>query len=398
MRVSMKKVVAVLVSVAVTGFVAGSTTTQAADVLPRTEFPQCSPERQVYCIAGVSFVEPIGEKPGVWFPNGTPVTDAAGAATASVFPTFDKVPYPGRWSYQGFDQTRGHDGVYVSVRPANEFSDSMLIAIEPAGVGAAGRVERVRDPNTNRVASLAADMTVRVTVRLGSLIPSLTIGVANVAYVNKALDGETPVLTFEGSPVPVPIQAKSSDCADETGVAVAKPYQLYALVVFENGRDPFGIPGLSGDMLVMSNGVCRLSTPTWSPEALAFSFVASAPHFAPDGTTVNRGFYRAFIPTTDAGMLWGLSDPKQAATALELIFEDTESGSVSVEKRVAVQKAVTKDGVVVRPERIAISFTNFQFSSPKMIVQVKKSRLKQLKASQKRLIIKNRAINKKNRG
>jgi hypothetical protein len=165
---------------------------------------------------------------------------------------------------------------------------------------------------------------------------------------------------------------------------------------------------LSGDILISSNGVCKLTSPTWSAETLSFSFIASAPHFAPDGTTVNRGFYRAAIPTTDAGMLFGISNPAQAATALDLVFEDTEFGQVSVEKRVAVQKAKVKEEIdpktkkkttkVIRPEQIVISFTNFQFSSPKMTVKVKAAKLKQFKSSQKSLFKKNQVINRKNKG
>jgi hypothetical protein len=261
------------------------------------------------------------------------------------------------------------------------------------------------------VRSLNPDTSMRVVVRLGALIPAITVAVSNTEEVGKSIanksvdDDGIPVITFQGAPVPVPIATSSRDCADETGKAAAKPYQLYALVSFENSRDPFGIPGLSGDILVSSNGACRLTTPTWSPETLSFSFVASAPHFAPDGTTVNRGFYRAFIPTTDAAMLFGISDPKQAATALELVFEETEGGAVSVEKRVAVQKAKTRKVIdpktkkkiteVVRPEQIVIAFTNFQYSSPKMTVRVKKSSLARLKAAQKRLVVQNRALHKK---
>ena len=401
------KVLTLMSSVALLGVVAQGHSAQAADILPRTDFPICSADRNTYCISEVTFIEVAGEVAGVWTPTGTPTTNSAGTPVATTFPTFEKVPYAGRFSYAGFDVTRGYDGVYVRVGPANEFTDTMMIAIEPAGTGSDGRVARVKDEATGKVRSLAADMGVRVSVRLGSLIPALTVGVSNTAEVNKTIDGETPVITFTGYPVPVPIQNKSTDCVDETGVAAAKPYQLFAIVVFENGRDPFGIPGLSGDILISSNGVCKLTSPTWSAETLSFSFIASAPHFAPDGTTVNRGFYRAMIPTTDAGMLFGISNPAQAATALDLVFEDTEFGQVSVEKRVAVQKAKTKEEIdpktkkkttkVIRAEQIVISFTNFQFSSPKMTVKVKAAKLKQFKSSQKNLFTKNQAINRKNK-
>jgi len=373
----------------------------AAEILPRADFPICSPDRMVYCISEVTFIEPTGEKPGAWVPNGT-------SATGAVFPTFEKVPYAGRFSYDGFDVTRGYDGVYVRVGPANEYTDTMMLAIEPAGPSAAGQVGRVKDETTGKVRSLAADMGVRVVVRLGALKPAITVGVSNTAEVNKSIDGETPVISFTGYPVPVAIQNSSKDCVDETGIAAAKPYQLYALVVFENGRDPFGIPGLSGDILVSSNGTCKLTSPTWSAETLSFAFTASSPHFAPDGTTVNRGFYRASIPINDAAMLFGITDPKVAATALDLVLEDTEAGSVSVEKRVAVTKPVMKSEIdpktkkktetEVKPSTIVISFTNFQYSSPKMTVKVKASQLAKYKKAQKSLVKVYKTKNAKNKG
>ena len=337
MRKGFRKVAWLFVVPGLLGFAVASKTVNAAtEILPRADFPVCSATRMIYCISEVTFIEVAGEKPGVWVPTGT-------SATGAIFPTFDKVPYAGRFSYDGFDVARGYDGVYVRVGPANEYTDTMMLAIEPAGPGANGKVARVKDETTGKVGSLAADMGVRVVVRLGALIPAITVGVTNTAEVNKFWDGDTPVLSFTGYPVPVAIQNSSNDCVDETGVAAARPYQMYALVVFENGRDPFGIPGLSGDILISSNGTCKLTSPTWSAETLSFAFTASSPHFAPDGTTVNRGFYRAAIPINDAAMLFGIEDPKLAVTALDLVMEDTEGGSVSVEKRVAVTKPVLGD-------------------------------------------------------
>ena len=184
-----RKIITLLTSAALLGLVAQGRTAQAADILPRTDFPICSTERNTYCIAEVTFIEIEGEKPGVWTPTGTPITDTAGTAVAATFPTFEKVPYAGRYSYPGFNVARGYDGVYVRVGPANEYTDTMMIAIEPAGTGADGRVARVKDEATGKVASLAADMAVRVSVRLGSLIPALTVGVSNTAEVNKTCFG-----------------------------------------------------------------------------------------------------------------------------------------------------------------------------------------------------------------
>ncbi len=398
MKNSTRTFIAVLLAPTLIGLtIPGSSLKAAPEILPRTDFPICSTERNIYCISEVTFIEVVGEKPGVWVPNGTPATDAAGAAVVTSYSTFDKVPYAGRFSYAGFDVTRGYDGVYVRVGPANEYTDTMMIAIEPAGPGATGQVGRVKDNTTGKVRSLAADMAMRVSVRLGALIPAITIGISNTAEVNKTVDGTTPVFTFTGYPVPVPIQNSSKDCVGETGTAVAKPYQLFAVVVFENGRDPFGIPGLSGDILISTNGVCKITSPTWDAATLSFAFTASAPHFAPDGT-VNRGFYRATIPATDAAMLFGIADPKQAATALDLVFEDTESGQVSVEKRVAVTKPIlAANKTVIKQSNIVISFTNFQFSSPKMTVKVKAAKLSQFKKSQKKLFPLTQAINRKSK-
>jgi len=70
-----------------------------------------------------------------------------------------------------------------------------------------------------------------------------------------------------------------------------------------------------------------------------------------------------------------------------------------------VQKAKTRKVIdpktkkrvdeVVRAEQIVISFTNFEYSSPKMTVRVKQSSLAKFKVAQKRLMVKNRALHKK---
>jgi hypothetical protein len=104
-------------------------------------------------------------------------------------------------------------------------------------------------------------------------------------------------------------------------------------------------------------------------------------------------------------MLFGIADPNVAATALDLVFEDTEYGAQSVEKRVAVTKAIEakkdkkgKEIAAAVPSKIVISFTNFQFSSPKMTVKVKSSQLSKFKSKQKSLVKTYRAKNAKNKG
>lgn len=277
--------------------------------LPRTAFPSCSASQTTYCISEVVLTDGGVTRTAKWVPNGSPTLDASGAPNTKTFTTFGSSGsnYPGRWSYDGFPvATREFDGVYVEVDPANEFTDNMLITVEPAGPSAAGVVGRVKDPATNSVTSLPADLRVKVTVRLGALNPAVTMAVGSDVTVTRTLDGTVQVMTFEGSPTAVAQQASSADCDSTTSVAKAKPNQLFAFVAFKNGRDPYGVDGLSGDMVITSNGVCKLTTPVWNQSTMSMDFTAAAPHFAPDGTTVNTGFYRAVIPAGDADLLFGL--------------------------------------------------------------------------------------------
>ena len=114
-------------------------------------------------------------------------------------------------------------------------------------------------------------------------------------------------------------------------------------------------------MFVGSNGVCELSTPVWSEDDKTFTWKVAAPHFAPDGVTVNRGFYKAVIPTADAALLWGLTNPNDAATALEISLETEESGAT---------KAFTK-AISVKNGNIIIDIAGFKYSRPKLKIGIK---------------------------
>ena len=279
--------------------------------LPRTDFPACSATVTTYCISSVSFFEAGVEKVAKWIPTGTAGLDAAGAANAKTYSTFGTTAtnFTGRWSYDGFPfAARDFDGIYVDVEPANEFTDTMVIRMSPAGPSAAGQVGLVKSATTGRTLSLPADMGMKVTLRLGDLNPAVTMAAGNEVSINNKLEGAVSVFTFQGLPVAVPTAGSSKDCDTSTSVAVDNRNQLFAYVAFKNGRDPFGVDGLSGDMLVSSNGFCKITTPTWNTDTKSMEFTASAPHFAPDGTTVNNGFYRATIPAADAALLFGIAD------------------------------------------------------------------------------------------
>jgi hypothetical protein len=114
-------------------------------------------------------------------------------------------------------------------------------------------------------------------------------------------------------------------------------------------------------MYVGSNGVCSISTPTWDQATKTFSWDASAPHFAADGTTVNQGFYKAVIPFKDAAVLWGLTNPADAATALK-VSVSTEAGGSSAAISV----------ISAKNNNIIIDVSGFSYSKPHLKITLQK--------------------------
>ena len=146
--------------------------------------------------------------------------------------------------------------------------------------------------------------------------------------------------------------------------------QFQTLIIAQNDTSGFGVEGTSGNMYVGSNGVCSLTTPTWDPATKTFSWTTAAPHFAPDGTTVNKGFYKAVIPFKDAALLWGLTNPADAATALTVSIS-TEAGGSSA----AIAVVSAKNG------KIIIDVSGYEYSKPRLSIAMKKG----YKASNKKI-------------
>ena len=389
MKISTRFAATVVTASLALGGIAGPASAKN-DRLPREDFPRCSDVRKSYCIESVTFLEPWGDIAGTWVDVSATVPDGFGAQITDVFSTSDTA-YQGRWSYSGFSATtRGYDGVYVKVGPANQYTDIMSISIEPAGKNSAGGVGRVITTTTSgdkAVQSLSLDSGVAVKVRLGNLSPGVTVAVADEAKVNRSLSGSTTVLDFSGYPVEVPLHNSTKDCESEEGTSYAEVNQLMAVVAFTTGRDPFGVAGLSGDMLVSSNGVCQLSTPNWDPNALEMNFTTAAPHFSSTGEE-NRGFYRAFIPATDAAILYGITDPTVAKSDLKLEIDSDIYGTNIAARAVSGSK-----------KGIIISYTGFKFSAPTLTLKAKNSAKKAKLKKQKTKAVVKKAIakNKKNK-
>lgn len=198
-----------------------------------------------------------------------------------------------------------------------------------------------------------------VVIRFGPLEPTANVTVAD-GKIENAVAGTNHTVTFSGYPVKVPRAASSADCVGEAGKAIDLVSQMYAFIVFGNTRQSFGYDGMSGNLSVSTNGTCSMSTPVYSPTTGAFSFTASAPHFGPDGANVNSGFYIATIPMTDAALLFGITNPKEVKTVLEVTVRNDQGMDVPVTYSVAARRGV-----------ITIAATNFQFSKPTFTVKVK---------------------------
>jgi hypothetical protein len=273
----------------------------------------------------------------------------------------------GRWTALGWSandlDSLGYSGLYVEAKTANEFVNHLYIDVLPTTIDTAKNVTLANQPNNPKFATnLDGDLSISVTVKTGEIKPGVLVGVGtNFTGDYTKVNGQS-IIKFTGSPVMVPLAAKSADCSGETGVAKANIRQLQAMLFINNdGQSAFGVEGTSGDMVVSSNGVCDLSTPVWNSETKEFTWTAAAPHFAADGTTENFGFYKAIIPAADAKLLWGLDNPNDAVKALAVQVSTTEGGTSS---------AVATIGVL--SGKIIIDISGFKYSRPKLKISLKK--------------------------
>ena len=364
---------------------AGVPAANAALSVPKTVWPVCNSVRTSYCVDSVT-VTPVGGSAIAltWVADGAAVpgsetttvsTDTATVTDSSTVVT-PVVTVPtlatgralaGRWtssnwSAQGLDLL-GYGGLYVEAKTANEFVNHVFINVLPTITNSSNKVNLATQPDANKyAANLDGDITISVTVKTGEIKPGVLVGVGTNFVGDYSTANSLSTIKFTANPVTVPLAGKLTDCTGETGIAVAQVRQLQAILFINNdGQSAFGVDGTSGDMVVSSNGVCDLSTPVWSQENKEFSWVAAAPHFAPDGQTRNFGFYHAVIPAADAKLLWGLDNVTDAAKALSVqIITD---GSVT-------QTAVSTVGV--RSGKIIIDVSGFQYSKPKLKIGIKK--------------------------
>jgi hypothetical protein len=274
----------------------------------------------------------------------------------------------GRWTHSNWAglglNSLGYDGIYIKSAALGEYQRSWLMAdVLPVVNDKDNKTFLAGQPGNNKFAvNLDADLTVSLKLRIGEMIPGVTFAIATGVTMSTQKTQDFNTVTLTGSPVTVPLAAKTADCKGETGVAKANVRQFQLITLSQNDdQSGFGVPGTTGNMFVGSNGVCELSTPVWNEEDKTFTWRVAAPHFAPDGVTVNRGFYKAVIPASDAALLWGLANPKDAATALDISLTTEESG---------VTNAFTKV-ISVKNGNIIIDIAGFEYSRPKLKIGIK---------------------------
>lgn len=370
----------------------------AALNVPKAAWPVCSQTRTVFCVESISVTTLSGGTVALtWVPDGTALTpidtstvtsdtstatsDTSTATSDTSTATSDTSTAPivttptlstgraisGRWtslewSAKGLD-VLGYDGLYVEAKTANDFVNHLFINVLPTITTTANKVNVATQPaNAGFPANLDADLIVDVKVKTGEIKPGVLVGVGtNFTGDYSTANGQS-TIKFSGSPVTVPLAAKSADCSGETGVARALVRQFQAILFLNSdGQSAFGVDGLTGDMVVASNGVCDLTTPVWDNDVKEFTFTAAAPHFAPDGTTLNYGFYRAVIPVADAKLLWGLENANDAVKALNVqIITTVNEGNNLV------------SNIGVRNGKIVIEISGFHYSRPKLKISLKK--------------------------
>ena len=367
-------------------FVSVAPAAQAALNVPKNPWPVCSTARTSYCIDAVTVTTASGKAISLtWLADGTNFppaeTTTATSDTATVTLDSNTVTTPivsiptlstgravaGRWtstdwSTEGLDQL-GYGGLYIEAKTANEFVNHLFINVLPTIATTANKINVATQPeNSKYAANLDNDLAITVTVKTGEIKAGVLVGVGTNFTGDYSVANGQSTIKFTGNPVSVPLAGKLSDCTSEVGVAVASVRQLQGVLFINNdGQSAFGVDGVTGDMVVSSNGICDLSTPVWSAEDKEFTWVAAAPHFAPDGTTLNYGFYRAVIPVADAKLLWGLTNAADAKKALsvQIITDGTLTNS-----------ALATIGVL--NGKILIDVSGFHYSRPKLKISIKK--------------------------
>jgi hypothetical protein len=341
-------------ALSISAILVGAPSANASITLPKGAFLPCAAGGGAYCIESVS-ITPSGAKA---ISLSWVATGGAGAAAGNANGVAAGKELPGRWSADGAFANENYDGLYIEAQAANEFVPWIMLDAKPTySPGNKVSLAATTTSATTPV-NLNSDALISVKMRISDFKLGVTYGIATEATV----DIQGAVFEIAGYPVKVPQAKSTKDCTGNLGVSSALVTQFQSILVPSNDPLGFSFEGGSGKIYVGSNGLCKLSTPVWNSEKKSLSYKASAPRLAPDGKTVNTGFYYATISSADALALWGLKRPEDAASALMISVRTTEGGSTAATKTVAV-----KNG------RIIIQVFGFEFPDPMLDISLNPS-------------------------
>ena len=336
-------------------FVGPMPQTQAAVTLPTSVFVPCSVTPSSYCIESVA-VRPVGGALVTlqWVPTGS-----SGPTVSKTEGVVAGRDLPGRWTAESAFEGENYDGIYLEVKQANPFVPWIFADAKPTySPNNAVKSANASATPTNAV-NLNPDVAISISLRVSNFEPGVTFGVGTDGVVTFTPSSSGNNLTFHAYPVRVPLAKSTRDCSGDTGSAAALVTQHYTIFVPKNDDKGYGIEGSTGKLYVGSNGICKLSTPTWIPSSKTFSYKASGPKLSPDTKEINTGFYYASIPFADAKALWGLENPKDAASALIVSIKTNTGGSSGAAKLVSVKN-----------EHIVISVSGFEFPDPSVDISL----------------------------
>jgi len=328
-----------------------ATSARADVILPKGSWLPCSISTVNYCIESVQLSTSFGKKVSLaWGSSGgSDITAKSGVVAGKTLPGRWSV---GDWTAQGFGAF-GYDGLFIDVKAANDFVPWVYVDAQPTLTSGETVKLAAQSTNINAATDLDSNVIISIQLRLENFQSGVSFGVGTDVSIDTKAMGSNTVITIEGNPVLVPQAKSTKDCAGNSGVASALIRQFQTVLVPQNDPLGFSVEGASGKIYIGSNGLCKLSTPMWDPELKKFRYTATAPRLAPDGSTVNKGFYRAIIPVADAKVLWGLTNPNDAAKALVVSIMTAEGGS-----------KVALSSISVRNGNIVIDVSNFDFPDP----------------------------------
>ena len=356
------KLYAALISfaLAIVQSVALTSSAQADVVLPKGSWLPCSIATTNFCIESVQLSTGFGKKVSLgWGSSGG--SDITTKPTVVAGKTLPGRWTAGDWTTQGFGAF-GYDGLYVDVKAANDFVPWVYVDVLPTLTSGETARLAAQSTNVNAATDLDSNIIISIQLRLSNFQSGVSFGVGTDVSIDSTISGGNTIITIEGNPVLVPQAKSSKDCTGNSGVASSLIRQFQTVLVPQNDPLGFSVEGASGKMYIGSNGLCKLSTPIWDPSLKKFKYTASAPRLAPDGSTVNKGFYRAIIPVADAKVLWGLTNPNDAAKALVVSIMTSEGGS-----------KVALSNISVRNSNIIIDVSNFDFPDPALDIALNPS-------------------------